>query len=217
MRAIALTAILSLVAALPTRADTLIVVGVIVKKDGSRVGGAPVRLVLTNSTGTPLATDFSSDRGVFALIRQNVSGDLNDLFVVYDGADGVAVPLKAAVHVADIVRHGRTGDLIVLPNLQSASNAAPAEIAERLDAIAATEAVLVAARIKDEQAGRLAASRHSLEILQAGRLTNAELASVRHLMGREVILQEGLGGRILAGVSASITATAPSAASTAPQ
>src|SRR5688572_30299870 len=64
------------------RADTVMVVGVIVNDKQDRVGGALVRLYTTSTKiGRPLAEDRSSPRGVFRLYRTNISGDLGDLYV----------------------------------------------------------------------------------------------------------------------------------------
>ena len=161
--------------------DTLIVVGVVVTKDGARVGGARVRLLPTsNPVGRELASDSTSDRGLFTLVRLNVSGALGDLYVVYDGADGVAVPLKATLEPGGGLMKGRTADLIVLPTTHMASHS-PAEVAERLEALAATEQVLVQAQVKDEQSARLAVNRQTLALIQATASSKAEIAQIKQL------------------------------------
>src|SRR6185436_19496811 len=113
MRRFALALLFALIAA-PAVADTLVVVGVVVKKDGQRVAGAKVKLYPTAmQTGEPLADDTASDRGVFNLHRANIT-DPGELYVVYSG-DGNAVPIKVELKSTAGVMEARTADLVVLP------------------------------------------------------------------------------------------------------
>src|SRR4051812_10830466 len=87
-----------LLSASSLRAETLVVVGVMIDAKGDRVAGAPVRLCATETKlGAPLAEDRTSSRGVFTLYRTNVGGDLGELYVVYAGDDGKAEPVKVTL------------------------------------------------------------------------------------------------------------------------
>lgn len=133
-------------------ADTLVIVGVAVDKSGQRIPGALVRLYATSrALKEPLAQDRTSERGIFSLYRDNIAGDIGNLFVVYEGdGDKVAAPLKVTLKKATgAVFESRTADLVVLPIMQNASLSS-VEASERIAAITQTQAVLVEAGVSDQ-------------------------------------------------------------------
>jgi hypothetical protein len=133
-------------------AETVIVLGVIVNDKQERVGGALVRLYTTSTKiGRPLAEDRSSPRGVFSLYRTNISGDLGDLYVVYEEASGMAEPIRVALKPADGGRaEARTADMVVL-TVTAERQLSRDEAATRVAAIAKTQAILVQAGVRDSK------------------------------------------------------------------
>jgi hypothetical protein len=133
-------------------AETVIVLGVIVNDKQERVGGALVRLYTTSTKlGRPLAEDRSSPRGVFSLYRTNISGDLGDLYVVYEEASGTAEPIRVALKPADGGRaEARTADMVVL-TVTAERQLSKDEAATRVAAIAKTQAILVQAGVRDSK------------------------------------------------------------------
>jgi hypothetical protein len=134
------------------RADTVMVVGVIVNDKQERVGGALIRLYTTSTkVGRPLAEDRSSTRGVFSLYRTNISGDLGDLYVVYEGETGTAEPLRVSLKAADAGRtEARTADMVVL-TVTAERQLSRDEAETRVAAIAKTQAILVQAGARDSK------------------------------------------------------------------
>lgn len=134
------------------RADTVMVVGVIVNDKQDRVGGALVRLYTTSTKiGRPLAEDRSSPRGVFSLYRTNISGDLGDLYVVYEEASGTAEPIRVSLKPADGgLAQARTADMVVL-TVTAERQLSREEASTRVAAIAKTQAILVQAGVRDSK------------------------------------------------------------------
>jgi hypothetical protein len=154
--AAALAVLLAMLAVLTmpavARADTVMVVGVIVNDKQDRVGGALVRLYTTSTKiGRPLAEDRSSSRGVFRLYRTNISGDLGDLYVVYEEASGTAEPIRVSLKPADGgLAEARTADMVVL-TVTAERQLSKEEAATHVAAIAKTQAILVQAGVRDSK------------------------------------------------------------------
>jgi hypothetical protein len=160
MRTWGLVILVSALLSMPVAADTIMIIGVVVSKDGQRVPGANILLYATSSQlGKPLAQDRTSERGIFNLYRSNIAGDLGDLYVVYLGDAGDAAPLKVSLKaVQSGLIEARTGDVIVLPKATAALT--PADAAERIAAITQTQSVLArAAAITQTQAEATIAAR----------------------------------------------------------
>ena len=171
IRTLALAALAVVTAGAPASADTLLIVGVAVDTAGARMPGALVRLYATsNVLKTPLAEDRTSERGIFSLYRTNIAGDIGDLFVVYEGAThAVATPLKVTVAaVTSGLLQSRTADLIILDVPQTAS-LTNEEAAERLAAIAQTQAVLVKAGVAEADKAEDAVAVRSAQVALAVR------------------------------------------------
>ncbi len=161
--------------AIPSAADTLIVVGVAVSKDGQRVPGAQVGLYATsNKVGKPLAQDRTSDRGIFNLYRSNIAGDLGELYVLYEGDSGVASPVKVSLKSpANALIDARTNDLIVLPPLPQNAQLSQDEAAQRIAAIVQTQSVLVKAGVIDQAKADVEVEAKSTATLNKVLLTTA--------------------------------------------
>jgi hypothetical protein len=134
------------------RADTVMVFGVIVNEKQDRIGGALIRLYSTSTkVGRALAEDRSSTRGVFRLYRTNISGDLGDLYVVYEGETGTAEPLRVSLKPIDPgLTEARTADMVVL-TVTAERQLSKDEAATRVGAIAKTQAILVQAGVRDSK------------------------------------------------------------------
>jgi hypothetical protein len=150
------------------RADTVMVVGVIVNDKQERVGGALIRLYSTSTkVGRALAEDRSSTRGVFSLYRTNISGDLGDLYVVYEGETGTAEPLRVSLKPADAGRtEARTADMVVL-TVTADRQLSRDEAATRVAAIAKTQAILVQAGVRDSKTANDAVQSRTRQVIAA--------------------------------------------------
>jgi hypothetical protein len=149
-------------------ADTVMVVGVIVTEKQDRVGGALVRLYTTSTKiGRPLAEDRSSPRGVFRLYRTNISGDLGDLYVVYEEASGTADPIRVSLKPADGgLAEARTPDMVVL-TVTAERQLSKDEAATRVAAIAKTQAILVQAGVRDPKTANEAVQNRTRQVIAA--------------------------------------------------
>jgi hypothetical protein len=167
LQAAGLAALLAMLA-IPeiARADTVMVVGVIVNDKQERVGGALVRLYSTSTKmGRALAEDRSSTRGVFSLYRTNISGDLGDLYVVYEGETGTAEPLRVSLKPADAGRtEARTADIVVL-TVTAERQLSRDEAATRVAAIAKTQAILVQAGVRDSKTANDAVQSRTRQVI----------------------------------------------------
>ena len=77
-------------AELPARADTLVVTGVLVDKDGARAAGYTVRIYLSKP-GVAVSSDSTSRYGVYSVVRENVdSGTIDDWYVICDQNEQMA-------------------------------------------------------------------------------------------------------------------------------
>jgi hypothetical protein len=150
------------------RADTVMVVGVVVDSRQQRVGGALVRLYTTSTKmGSALAQDRSSPHGVFRLYRTNISGDLGDLYVVYEGDTGTAEPLRVSLQPVDGgLTEARTPDIVVL-TVTVERNLSKREAAARVEAIAKTQAILVQAGVRDAKTANEAVKLRTREVIAA--------------------------------------------------
>jgi hypothetical protein len=148
------------------RADTVMVLGVIVNEKQERVGGALVRLYTTSTKiGRPLAEDRSSPRGVFSLYRTNISGDLGDLYVVYEEASGTAEPIRVSLKPADGgLTQARTADMVVL-TVTAERQLSNEEAATRVAAIAKTQAILVQAGVRDSKTANDAVQARTRQVI----------------------------------------------------
>jgi hypothetical protein len=164
-------------------AETLVVVGVAVKKNGERVGGAKVKLCPTAKTGRVLAEDSASDRGVFSLYQNNVAGDLGDMFVIYEGA-GVAEPVKVTLSpLRNGVREARTADIVVL---EVAAQLTAAEAAERVAAVTKTQAILVEAGLKAEDAAKRDIETATVDVMRRVPKSELQGLTIRKLTDAEM-------------------------------
>jgi hypothetical protein len=178
-----------LLAASSLRAETLVVVGVMIDAKGDRVAGAPVRLCATETKiGAPLAEDRTSSRGVFTLYRNNIGGDLGELYVVYAGDDGKAEPVKVTLSpVMDGRREARTSDLVVLTVPVATAVAKPDALAY-LAASTNTETVLVKAGIKTQAAADALIKQQTETVLARASLTGTEAtAAAEDELGKRLI------------------------------
>lgn len=150
------------------RAETVMVVGVIVDEKEARVGGALVRLYTTSTkVGRPLAEDRSSTRGIFSLYRTNISGDLGDLYVVYEGETGAAEPIRVSLKPADSgLAQARTADMVVL-TVTAQRQLSKDEAATRVAAIAKTQAILVQAGVRDSKTANDAVETRTRQVIAA--------------------------------------------------
>jgi hypothetical protein len=166
MRRLSLCALLLLGLAEAANADTLSIIGVVVKKGADRVQGATVKLYSTsNRTGKPLAVDTASDRGVFNLYRTNVAGDFGDLFVVYEGAEGVADPLKVSLgSPKDGLIEVRTQDVVVKPATE-VGVLTQEQAADAMAAVTSTAVVLVQAGVLTEAEAKTQVTKKTTQIL----------------------------------------------------
>lgn len=177
------------VLALPSviSADTLMIIGVTVTKDGQRVPGVMVRLYATaNRVGRALAEDRTSDRGIFNLYLTNVAGDIGELFVVYEGSEGVAEPLRVSLRTAQAgLLESRPGDLTVLPIAPNA-RLTSAEASERMTAVAKTQQVLVLAGVTDQQKAEAVIAAQSTRILDRLAPSTSEVAKAKDATIKEL-------------------------------
>lgn len=166
-RHIAIALLAVMLAPMSVRADTLIIVGVAVDKTGQRMSGALVRLYATsNPVKAPLAEDRTSERGIFSLYRTNIAGDIGNLFIVYEGEqDKVAEPLKVTLKpISEGLIQSRTSDLVILQLPQNATLTSD-EAAERIAAVAQTQAVLVEAGAAETTTAERVVAARSTEIM----------------------------------------------------
>ena len=181
----ALATVLTMLAVLaqPTlaRADTVMVVGVIVSDKQERVGGALVRLYTTSTKmGRALAEDRSSTRGIFRLYRTNISGDLGDLYVVYEGESGTAEPIRVSLKPAEAglgLTEARTADMVVL-TVTAERQLSKDEAATRVAAIAKTQAILVQAGVRDSKTANEAVQLRTRQVIAA--VPNFNLRDAEH-------------------------------------
>jgi hypothetical protein len=163
-------ATLAVLLAIPVvaRAETVMVVGVIVNDKQERVGGALVRLYTTSTkTGRPLAEDRSSTRGIFSLYRTNISGDFGDLYVVYEGETGTAEPIRVSLKSTDGGRREfRTADMVLL-TVTAERSLSNDEAATRIAAFSQTQAILVQAGARDTRTASEAVQRRTREVAAA--------------------------------------------------
>jgi hypothetical protein len=147
-------------------ADTLSIIGVVVKKGADRAQGATVKLYSTsNKTGKPLAVDTASDRGVFNLVRTNIAGDLGDLFVVYEGGEGVADPLKVSLGSAkEGIIQVRTQDVVVKPASEVGA-LTQEQAADAMASVTSTASVLVQAGVLTEDEAKIQVTKKTTQIL----------------------------------------------------
>ncbi len=147
-------------------ADTLSIIGVVVKKGADRARGATVKLYSTsNKTGKPLAVDTASDRGVFNLVRTNIAGDLGDLFVVYEGGEGVADPLKVSLGSAkEGIIQVRTQDVVVKPASEVGA-LTQEQAADAMASVTSTASVLVQAGVLTEDEAKIQVTKKTTQIL----------------------------------------------------
>jgi len=166
MRRLTLCALLLLGIAEAAYADTISIIGVVVKKGADRVQGATVKLYSTsNRTGKPLAVDTASDRGVFNLYRTNIAGDFGDVFVVYDGAEGVADPLKVSLgSPKDGLIEVRTQDVVVKPAAEVGA-LTQEQAADAMAAVTSTAVVLVQAGVLTEDEAKTQVTKKTTQIL----------------------------------------------------
>lgn len=150
------------------RAETVMVVGVIVDEKDARVGGALVRLYTTSANmGKPLAEDRSSTRGIFSLYRTNISGDLGELYVVYEGETGAAEPIRVSLKPADSgLAQARTADMVVL-TVTAERKLSKEEASTRVAAIAKTQAILVQAGVRDAKTANDAVQNRTRQVIAA--------------------------------------------------
>jgi hypothetical protein len=149
-------------------ADTVMILGVIVNERQERVGGALIRLYTTSTKmGHALAEDRSSTRGVFRLYRTNISGDLGDLYVVYEGDTGTAEPLRVSLQPVDGgLTEARTPDMVVLTVVADRS-LSKRDAATRVAAIAKTQAILVQAGVRDAKTANDTVQLRTREVIAA--------------------------------------------------
>jgi hypothetical protein len=148
-----LAAALAALLALPAiaRADTVMVVGVIVNEKQERVAGALIRLYTTSTKMGALAEDRSSTRGIFSLYRTNIAGDLGDLYVVYEGETGTAEPIRVSLKpIEGGLTQARTTDMVVL-TVSAERRLSNDEAATRIAAYSQTQAILVQAGVRDKK------------------------------------------------------------------
>jgi hypothetical protein len=163
------------------RAETVMVLGVIVNDKQERVGGALVRLYTTSTKmGRALAEDRSSTFGVFMLYRTNIAGDLGDLYIVYEGETGTAEPMRVSLKPADGgVTQARTADMVVL-TVTAERRLTNDEAATRIAAIGQTQAILVQAGVRDAKTANEAVQLRTRQVV----------AAAPNLTGRDVELVE---------------------------
>jgi hypothetical protein len=163
------------------RAETVMVLGVVVNDKQERVGGALIRLYTTSTKlGRPLAEDRSSTRGVFALVRTNIAGDLGDLYIVYEGETGTAEPLRVSLKPTDgWLTAARTADMVVL-TVTAERRLSNDEAATRIAAIGQTQAILVQAGVRDAKTANEAVQLRTRQVV----------AAAPNLTGRDVELVE---------------------------
>jgi len=125
-----------------------------------------VRLYTTSTKmGSALAQDRSSPRGLFSLYRTNISGDLGDLYVVYEGDTGTAEPIRVSLQPVDGgLTEARTSDMVVL-TLQAGRNIGKRDAAVRIEAIAKTEAILVQAGARDAKSANERVQHRTREVI----------------------------------------------------
>jgi len=191
MRVFRLVLLLVLVVPGAVWGDTLMIVGVAVKKDGQRVPGVMVRLYATaNRIGRALAEDRTSERGIFNLYLTNIAGDIGELFVVYEGSEGVAEPLRVSLRMAQTgLLESRPGDLTVLPIPQN-GQISTAEASERMTAVANTQQVLVRAGVTDQQKAEAVIASQSTKILDRlppSEVAHAKDATIARIVGTPVV------------------------------
>jgi hypothetical protein len=178
-----LAAVLATLLAMPVlaRAETVMVVGVIVNDKQERVGGALIRLYTTSTKmGRALAEDRSSTRGIFALYRTNIAGDLGDLYVVYEGESGTAEPMRVSLKPVDGgLTQERTADMVVL-TVSAERRLSNDEAATRIAAIGQTQAILVQAGVRDAKTANEAVQLRTRQVV----------AVAPNLTGRDVELVE---------------------------
>ena len=163
------------------RAETVMVVGVIVNDKQERVGGALIRLYTTSTKmGRALAEDRSSTHGVFMLSRTNIAGDLGDLYIVYEGETGTAEPMRVSLKPADgWLTAARTADMVVL-TVTAERRLSNDEAATRIAAIGQTQAILVQAGVRDAKTANEAVQLRTRQVV----------AAAPNLTGRDVELVE---------------------------
>ncbi|MBA2303183.1 MAG: hypothetical protein H0W08_11175 [Acidobacteria bacterium] len=102
---------------------------------------------------------------MFNLYRTNIAGDLGDLFIVYEGGDGAAQPLKVSARSAtNGLVEIRTLDVVVKP-IQNVGVLTPEQAAETIAAITSTESVLVEAGVKDAAQAKVSGEAKAMIIL----------------------------------------------------
>jgi hypothetical protein len=184
MRGLSLCTLLLLGIANAAYPDTLSIIGVVVKKGADRVQGASVKLYSTsNKTGKPLAIDTASERGVFNLYRTNIAGDLGDLFVVYEGGEGVADPLKVSLGSAkDGLIEVRTQDVVVNPAAEGGA-LTQEQAADAMASVSRTAVVLVQAGVLTEDEAKNQVTKKTTQILAKVPKANLDIQQLQFRTG----------------------------------
>ena len=173
------------------RADTVLVVGVIVNDKQERVGGALIRLYTTSTQmGRALAEDRSSTRGIFSLYRTNIAGDLGELYVVYEGETGTAEPIRVSLKPADGgLTEARTADMVVL-TVNAERRLSNDEAASRIAAIGQTQAILVQAGVRDTKTANEAVQLRTRQVVAVTpNLSERDAAEIERKVNARLMLQ----------------------------
>ena len=122
------------------------------------------------------------------MYRNNIGGDVGELYVVYAGDDGKAEPVKVTLSpVMDGRREARTSDLVVLTVPVATAVAKPDALAY-LAASTNTETVLVKAGIKTQAAADALIKQQTETVLARASLTGTEAtAAAKDELGKRLI------------------------------